>query len=57
VPGFNPRAFYVGFVVDELTVEQVFLEELQLSSANYRSINASFFCLSFKAVTMGQFAA
>jgi hypothetical protein len=48
---------HVRFVVDEVALEKVFLEVLQLSPANYHSINASFFCLSFKAGKMGQLSA
>jgi hypothetical protein len=47
----------VGFVVNEVVLEQVFLEVFEPSPASYHSISASFFCLSFKGITMGQLAA
>jgi len=43
IPGFNPRLAHLGLVMDKLTLGQVFLRVLRLSSVSYHSTNALFF--------------
>jgi hypothetical protein len=38
-PGFNPRVFHVGFVVDSVLLQQVFSENFVTFLAKYYSTN------------------
>jgi hypothetical protein len=43
-PGFAPRAVHVGFVVDKMALQQVFLQVLQFSH-QYHSTAAPYFII------------